>query len=40
MKKQLLTFLKGVLAGLAIGVGGFLYILMIHYVKGELGNVL
>lgn len=40
MKQQLLTFLKGILAGLAIGVGGFLYILMIHYFKGELGNVL
>ena len=40
MKHQLLVFLKGILAGLAIGVGGFLYILMIHYVPGELGNVL
>ena len=40
MKQQVLTFLKGILAGLAIGVGGFLYILMIHFVKGELGNVL
>lgn len=40
MKYQLLSFLKGILAGLAIGVGGFLYILMIHYVPGELGKVL
>ena len=40
MKQQLITFLKGILAGLAIGFGGFLYILMIHYVKGEFGNVL
>ncbi len=40
MKQQALTFLKGTLAGLSIGVGGFLYILMIHFVKGELGNVL
>ena len=40
MKLQLFTFLKGILAGLAIGVGGFLYILMIHFVGGELGNVL
>ena len=40
VKQQLLTFLKGILAGLAIGVGGFLYILMKHFVEGELGNVL
>ena len=40
MKKVLLSFLKGILAGLAIGLGGFLYILMICYVKGELGDVL
>ena len=35
-----MSFLKGILAGLAIGVGGFLYILMITYVPGELGKVL
>lgn len=40
VKFQLLQFLKGILAGLAIGLGGFLYILMIHYVPGELGKVL
>ena len=41
MKKDLLfSFLKGILAGLAIGVGGFLYILMTFLVTGELGKVL
>lgn len=41
MKKELLmSFLKGILAGLAIGVGGFLYILMTFLVKGEIGKVL
>ena len=40
VKYQLLSFLKGILAGLAIGVGGFLYILMICYVPSELGKVL
>ena len=40
MKFQVLSFLKGILAGLAIGLGGFLYILMVHYVDGELGKVL
>ena len=39
-KNLLLHFLKGILAGLAIGVGGFLYILMVHFVEGELGKVL
>ena len=40
MKYQLLSFLKGILAGLAIGLGGFLYVLMIHFVPGEGGKVL
>ena len=41
MKKDLLfSFLKGILAGLAIGVGGFLYILMTFLIQGELGKVL
>ena len=41
MKKFLgLSFVKGILAGLAIGVGGFLYILMTTLVAGELGKVL
>ncbi len=39
-KNLFLSFLKGILAGLAIGVGGFLYILTSHYVPGELGKVL
>ena len=39
-KNLLLNFLKGILAGLSIGLGGFLYILMVHYVDGELGKVL
>ena len=40
MKKVALTLLTGILAGLAIGLGGFLYILMVHYINGELGKVL
>ena len=41
MKKDLLySFLKGILAGAAIGVGGFLYILMTFLINGELGKVL
>lgn len=40
MKTQLLSFTKGILAGLAIGLGGFLYVLMVHFVQGELGRVL
>ena len=40
MKKVIFSFLKGILAGLSIGLGGFLYILMIHFVKDELGKVL
>ncbi|MBO6280346.1 MAG: formate/nitrite transporter family protein [Bacilli bacterium] len=40
MKYQLMTFLKGILAGLSIGLGGFLYILLTHYVSGELGKAL
>lgn len=36
----LFNFLKGILAGLAIGLGGFLYILMVHFVEGELGKIL
>lgn len=39
-KTLLINFLKGILAGLAIGLGGFLYILMVHFVNGELGKVL
>ena len=40
MKNYFLSFLKGILAGLSIGVGGFLYVLMVHFVPGELGKVL
>ena len=40
MKYYLSSFLKAILAGLAIGFGGFLYILMIHFVPGELGKIL
>ena len=39
-KKLLFTFLKGILAGLSIGLGGFLYIILSHFVPGELGKVL
>lgn len=40
MKNVLTNFYKGILAGLAIGLGGFLYVLMRHFVDGELGVVL
>lgn len=39
IKNILLNFFKGILAGLSIGLGGFLYILMVHYVEGELGKL-
>ena len=34
------NFYKGILAGLAIGLGGFLYILMVFLVPGEFGKIL
>ena len=40
MKNVLMSLLKGFLAGLAIGLGGFMYILMVNFVPGELGKVL
>ena len=40
MKFQLLTFVKGILAGLAIGLGGFLYVLLSFLIEGELGKML
>ena len=43
MKKYLLCFAKGILAGLAIGLGGFLYVLMtfaLHDDLAELGKIL
>ena len=39
-KNLLLNFLKGILAGLAIGLGGFLFILMSHFINGEFGKAL
>ena len=42
-KTILLNFLKGILAGLSIGLGGFLYLLMTFALKGdvaELGKIL
>ena len=38
-KKLLLSFLKGILAGLAIGLGGLFYILSVHYIPGEWGKI-
>ena len=40
MKYYLLTFWKAILAGAAIGFGGFLYVIMVHFVPGELGKIL
>ena len=41
MKKALFFhFLKGILAGLAIGLGGFLFLLMKYLLPNELGTVL
>lgn len=34
------NFYKGILAGLSIGFGGFLYILMVFLVPGEYGKIL
>lgn len=39
-KKLALHFLKGILAGLSIGLGGFLYVLMRFLINGELGSIL
>ena len=39
-KNLLMNFLKGILAGLAIGLGGFLYILMTWLLPNELGKIL
>ena len=38
-KTLLLLFLKGILAGLAIGLGGFLFILFSFLVPGEGGKI-
>ena len=40
MKNVFLSFLKGIFAGLAIGLGGFLFVLMKYFISGELGSVL
>lgn len=40
VKNIFISLLKGILAGLSIGLGGFLYILMTCYISGELGKVL
>ena len=39
MKQVLMHFLKGILAGLAIGLGGFLYIIMTFALHGELAKL-
>ena len=39
MKVVLINFLKGILAGLAIGLGGFLYILMTFALNGDLAEL-
>ena len=39
-KRLCLTFLKGILAGLAIGVGGFLYVILCYAIPGEFGKIL
>jgi len=40
MKKISLTFLKGILAGLAIGLGGFTFILFTFLLDNEVGKVI
>ncbi len=40
MKNVFTSLLKGILAGLSIGVGGFLYILMTYLLPNELGKIL
>ena len=40
MKKVLESTYKGLFAGLSIGLGGFLYVIMVHFVPGELGKAL
>ena len=39
MKSLLLHFVKGILAGLAIGLGGFLYVLMTFAFHGDLAEL-
>lgn len=40
IKNIFLSLFKGILAGLCIGFGGFLYLLMTTYVPGEIGKIL
>ena len=40
VKNIFLNLLKGILAGLAIGLGGFLFVLMKHFIPGEGGAVI
>ncbi len=40
LKRCLLTFLKGIGAGLAIGIGGFLFVVITAFVQGEVGKAL
>ena len=40
IKKLLFSFLKGILAGLSIGLGGFLFILVTTYLQDEAGKIL
>ena len=40
MKKNLITFLKGILAGSSIGLGGLLYIVFHYLIEGEGGLIL
>ena len=39
-KKLLYSLLMGILAGMAIGFGGFLFILSTTYIKGDLGKAI
>ena len=39
-KKLSLHFLKGILAGIAIGFGGFLFVIMTYWIKNDLGKAL
>lgn len=38
--KYLFALLKGILAGMAIALGGFLFTVITHYVPGEIGKIL
>ena len=39
-KKLALHFLKGILAGIAIGTGGFLFVMMTYFLKNDLGKAI